>query len=83
MAIGNCFAHAVIRQACRIHDASSPLAVNQVSEQSSFTFRHSSSFFSLRSQIKSRLLLGAIQVLRNADGVGGVSSYPKNSVTKV
>ena len=27
--------------------------------------------------------LGAIQVLRNAVGGGGVSSFPKNSVTKV
>ena len=30
-----------------------------------------------------RCHLGAIQVLRNAVGGGGVSSFPKNSVTKV
>ena len=28
-------------------------------------------------------LLGAIQVLRNADGGGGVSDFPEKSVTKV
>ena len=27
--------------------------------------------------------LGAIQVLRNADGGGGVSDFPEKSVTKV
>ena len=27
--------------------------------------------------------LGAIQVLRNADGGGGVSNFPEKSVTKV
>ena len=30
-----------------------------------------------------RIILGAIQVLRNADGGGGVSDFPEKSVTKV
>ena len=29
------------------------------------------------------IVLGAIQVLRNADGGGGVSTFPEKSVTKV
>ena len=34
-------------------------------------------------KIIEKKVFGAIQVLRNAVGGGGVSSFPKNSVTKV